>query len=205
MNSVNEEHRYKEDSLNYAMQINGQTTRGELGWLFDLARSFDHSVTWVEVGSWCGRSLLATGMGLPVQSRLISVDMLDGRLPRSMTNHELCQTVPVWWVQEQFNLTMKLLHELKPNIACRSVVSTSLEGARKLKERKTTIDVVFIDADHEYDSIRQDIEIWSKLIRKGGIICGHDFRSEFPGVQQAVQKLLPNYQCPVGSLWVSDV
>jgi len=35
-------------------------------------------------------------------------------------------------------------------------------------------DVLFIDADHRYESVKKDIELWSPKVKKGGIICGHD-------------------------------
>jgi hypothetical protein len=39
-----------------------------------------------------------------------------------------------------------------------------------------TLDFVFIDADHSYTAVLKDIELWSKKIKAGGILCGHDFK-----------------------------
>ena len=36
-------------------------------------------------------------------------------------------------------------------------------------------DLVFIDASHGYDAVRQDICIALHLLRRGGVICGHDY------------------------------
>ena len=38
-----------------------------------------------------------------------------------------------------------------------------------------TLDFVFIDADHKYDSVAEDIREWSKKVRVGGIVSGHDY------------------------------
>ena len=38
-----------------------------------------------------------------------------------------------------------------------------------------SLDLVFIDADHHYDSVKEDIEIWYPKVKKGGIISGHDY------------------------------
>lgn len=37
------------------------------------------------------------------------------------------------------------------------------------------LDFVFIDAAHDYDNVTKDIKLWSKKVRPGGIIAGHDY------------------------------
>jgi len=36
------------------------------------------------------------------------------------------------------------------------------------------IDFLFIDADHTYDGVKKDFEVWSPLVRDNGIIALHD-------------------------------
>lgn len=51
-------------------------------------------------------------------------------------------------------------------------------------------DFVFIDASHDYYSVKADIIAWLPKIKNGGWICGHDYGVEnFPGVKQAVDEL----------------
>ena len=38
-----------------------------------------------------------------------------------------------------------------------------------------SLDFVFIDADHKYISVCDDIREWSKKVRIGGIVSGHDY------------------------------
>lgn len=40
---------------------------------------------------------------------------------------------------------------------------------------KNYFDLVYIDGDHRYDAVKADIEAWLPLVRKGGIIAGHDY------------------------------
>lgn len=47
-------------------------------------------------------------------------------------------------------------------------------------------DFVFIDADHRYEAVKRDIELWLPKVRHGGLIAGHDFTAGWPGVQKAV-------------------
>jgi len=50
------------------------------------------------------------------------------------------------------------------------------------------LDFVFIDADHTYKSVQQDIQAWYAKVRNGGIIGGDDYTTKWPGVPQAVNE-----------------
>lgn len=55
----------------------------------------------------------------------------------------------------------------------------------------TPVDVVYIDGDHAYEAVKQDIQQWRGYVVKGGIIAGHDYGPErTKGVRQAVDELL---------------
>ena len=56
-----------------------------------------------------------------------------------------------------------------------------------------SLDFVFIDALHTYESCRQDIKMWLPKIRNGGMIAGDDYTSRFPGVVRAVRETLPEH------------
>jgi len=49
-----------------------------------------------------------------------------------------------------------------------------------------SLDGVYIDATHQYEFVKQDIQLWLPKIKPGGFISGHDFSYNFPGVIQAV-------------------
>lgn len=38
-----------------------------------------------------------------------------------------------------------------------------------------SLDFVFIDADHSYGAVRNDVREWTKKVREGGIVSGHDY------------------------------
>lgn len=57
-----------------------------------------------------------------------------------------------------------------------------------------SLDLVFIDANHSYENVKEDIEIWKSKIRKGGILSGHDYEHRmFKGVKEAVDDSLENF------------
>lgn len=61
----------------------------------------------------------------------------------------------------------------------------SLDAAREVADE--SLDFVYIDALHDFDNAMVDIITWSKKVRKGGIVAGHDYMS-YPdfGVIEAV-------------------
>ena len=37
------------------------------------------------------------------------------------------------------------------------------------------LDFYYIDADHRYEAVKQDIDLWLPKVKSGGIFCGHDY------------------------------
>ena len=64
--------------------------------------------------------------------------------------------------------------------------STSLEAAKEFDDE--SLDLVYIDSDSTYESVKSDIEAWLPKVRKGGIISGHDYRKSWEGVIEAVDE-----------------
>lgn len=54
-------------------------------------------------------------------------------------------------------------------------------------------DVVYIDASHEYENVKQDILSWYPKVKNGGFICGDDYHPGWPGVVEAVNDLFGNF------------
>lgn len=54
-----------------------------------------------------------------------------------------------------------------------------------------SLDFVFIDASHDYESVKKDLKAWDPKIRPGGLLCGHDLH--FEGVREALAELPETY------------
>lgn len=52
--------------------------------------------------------------------------------------------------------------------------STSIEAARGFEDN--SIDFVYIDADHTFKAVLEDIDAWLPKLRVGGIMSGHDYK-----------------------------
>ena len=62
------------------------------------------------------------------------------------------------------------------------------------------LDLVYIDANHQYEAVLNDMVRWLPKVRKGGILSGDDYSRE--PVVQAVADFLKDY--PQYKLQVSD-
>lgn len=63
----------------------------------------------------------------------------------------------------------------------------SVEGAKEFYPNQ--LDIVFIDGNHKYQPVLDDIEAWYPLVRPGGVLCGHDYSPDHPEVSKAVKEV----------------
>lgn len=48
-------------------------------------------------------------------------------------------------------------------------------------------EMVFLDSDHRFEHVRQELEVWYPRLTRNGFLCGHDFHPEYhPGVIRAI-------------------
>jgi hypothetical protein len=71
-----------------------------------------------------------------------------------------------------------------PNIV--KVKLPSVQAAGQYEDH--SLDFVYVDADHAYASVVEDITAWKNKVKQGGFIAGHD--SYMPEVLQAVRDCL---------------
>lgn len=174
----------RDETIRQCYQVPGQMWPVELGWLYDtISQSKSHA----EIGTYCGRSLLASGSGMAKFSEVVSVD--DGS---QWQNRQ--------WVERVQAATFELLH---PNISINSLRMHSIDAARECQRLGHMFDSIFIDADHNYAECRADIEAWRPLLKPGGFICGHDYWTQDVGVMEAVNEVFEGrYQVVAGTrIW----
>lgn len=53
-------------------------------------------------------------------------------------------------------------------------------------------DFVFIDAAHDFTNVASDLRAWWPKVKSGGVLAGHDYCEEFPGVEKAVTGYFPS-------------
>lgn len=77
---------------------------------------------------------------------------------------------------------------------------TSVEGAKQVPDG--SLDFVYIDARHDYESVLEDLNAWFSKVKPGGIFAGHDYvdgmlaQGDF-GVKSAVDEFFAERNIPV--------
>jgi predicted O-methyltransferase YrrM len=106
----------------------------------------------------------------------------------------LCKTMPgldltcvdIWGSGKYQQAEDECLARLEP-YGVKIVKEYSVEAAKGVQDG--SLDFVYIDAAHDYENVKKDIEAWAPKVRIGGIVAGDDFY-DFPsgrgGVMQAV-------------------
>lgn len=53
-----------------------------------------------------------------------------------------------------------------------------------------SLDFVYIDGNHQYTHVRNDLRKWYPKLKQNGTLCGHDFSNEWNGVMDAVTEFV---------------
>jgi hypothetical protein len=167
-------------------EIVGFIWDGELDWLYEKATQMDSVI---EIGSWIGRSTHALLSGC--KGTVYAVDHFNGSDSVFLKLSSVAEKVDIQ------ALFLKNVGHF-PNLQLKKMDSIE---ASKLFEPKS-IDMVFIDGDHNYDQVKADIEAWKPVCKK--LLCGHDLWEG--GVFEALQNLrIPYFALRNASIWYSEI
>ena len=78
--------------------------------------------------------------------------------------------------------------------------ATSAEAAPAFEDN--SLDIAYIDADHRYEKVQEDIRLWTPKVRPGAILCGHDYQESGP--RRGLFKVKPAVDDMLGASIVSD-
>jgi cephalosporin hydroxylase len=154
----------------------------------------EHPTTGVEVGVAFGSMSIWLTRLLP-QLRMLCVDPFIGYDPGDgmseiMTNSgDDIERLVRWRFANEGHGRLNLVRQ------------TSEQAAASVADQSQ--DFVFIDADHRYEAVVQDIQMWRPKVRSGGLLCGHDFCPQWASVVSAVKDSLGDETLydPVSSIW----
>ena len=137
--------------------------------------------TFVEVGAWKGKSTAYMCVEIANSDKNINffcVDTWEGS-----KEHTAAEVMSLYQI---FMTNMKALKNYFTPYKM-----TSLQAATLFDNN--SCDFVFIDASHEYCDVKDDIDAWLPKIKSGGILAGHDYDDNWPGVKQAVNERFQDF------------
>lgn len=151
----------------------------------------------VEVGSWKGHSICYLGNLLKDKEvDVYAVDLWDETYKYEDNLNLKKQKKYLYEIFKQNVKNNNLENKIK------DIKSLSWEAASHFKDGE--VDFVFIDADHEYESVVKDIDSWLPKIKKGGIISGHDYFNPC-GVKKAVDEKFGDKVSFNGPCWYVEL
>lgn len=164
----------------------GFTSELELQWLREQART-RHAI--VEIGCWIGRSTSAL---VETPGFVLCVDNWKGKygfMPTDLHN------LPGGGFPAFVTNMADQLGKVIP-LRMRSQEAAALFPV-------PCFDMIFIDGDHRYDSVRADIIMWEQNLKSGGLLCGHNYEPCWKDdVVRAVDELVPDRRLvPNTSIW----
>jgi hypothetical protein len=150
----------------------------------------------VEVGSWKGKSCVAMaetikGMGF-TNFNIVCIDTWLGApefwtwgLADSTRGGSLNRVngYPSVFLTFTKNIKLKGHHDVVAPFPI-----PSQQALEVFKYYKLEPDLVYVDASHEYEAVRDDIAGWCAILKQNGIIMGDDYTPGWPGVMRAVDE-----------------
>ncbi len=130
----------------------------------------------VEVGCWHGRSVAFLGsevrrLGTPIAVFAVEHGLGGDTLPEPEWGSIATDLVR--------NVFLCGLNNIVTPIIAPSVSAAAIFG-------DGSVDFVFLDANHAYESVSNDLRAWWPKIRPGGTLAGHDYA--WTGVRRAVHE-----------------
>jgi predicted O-methyltransferase YrrM len=129
----------------------------------------------VEIGSYTGQS---TTMFADEAKLVISVDPFMNDYD---DKDDACHAADI-----PTEVYSKFLENILPYKNISHIRMTSDDAIKTLENLK--VDLVYIDGVHTYDQVKKDIENYRKILKPGGLMCGHDYSSHWKGVVDAINE-----------------
>ncbi len=161
---------------------NGWFESDEIERLRELTQKIPDNGIMVQIGVYRGKSVCAL-KDLILQKNLtvLAVDVFE------------CNELGIF--KDEFEQNIKNFN-LENNV--KTYMMTSVEASKYVSDK--SVDLIFIDGDHTYDSVKLDIQSWEPKLKNDGIICGHDYDTWY-GVKLAADEMFGEKVENIKGVW----
>jgi predicted O-methyltransferase YrrM len=149
------------------------------------AREFSQG-TFVEVGAWVGRSTAYLASLIAPGVKLWVVDTWQGSFGQDPRSEEHYKALLEKHNGDVFRVFLDNMEKWGFLYRITPLRMLSILAARLFPN--SSIDFCYIDAGHDYVSVKEDLHAWYPKVRSGGVISGDDYGVDWPGVDQAVNE-----------------
>lgn len=151
----------------------------------------------VEVGVWKGSSsvFMANELKNAGRGRIVCVDTWLGAV-EFWTKHIAGKgdwTRDLKWQNGYPSVYYTFLSNVVRRNVTEQVIpfpATSAIACDFFKRKWIRADMVHVDASHSYEDVISDLNCWSGVIRKGGVLFGDDYSQWWPDVKRAVDEFV---------------
>lgn len=170
----------------------------------EIAERLADSGRWAEVGVADGYNALGVLWQRPDSSATL-VDQWKPASQRYKSSGDLCGKL----TSDQWQRVCQHAVALTSGYKATVIRDDSVSGARAAADG--ALDLVYIDAEHTYEAVRDDISAWLPKVRPGGWIGGHDYMHPMDvrglwGVARAVdERFGDRVTTGVGHTWWVEV
>lgn len=159
--------------LNY-MYFGFNSMLKEIGEIFYTGKERDLKM--IEIGTYMGESTMmiaCTGLF----STTYVIDPHDG-------DEEFNKEMKYTWdeVKEEYRINTRHFDNI-------TLISDYSFNVINMFE-DNSIDFIYIDANHSYEAVKRDLELYYPKLKPDGVIGGHDFNDRWPGIEKAVTEVV---------------
>jgi len=166
--------------------------------LVDLLKNRSHYVG-AEIGVWKGSTTRKILDGLPGIKKFYAIDpwlLYEGY--QNYPGHNRGERVEK--LDKIASIFMKSINKYNKKVIV--IRKTSEQASFEIPDNY--LDFVFIDGNHDYEYIKQDIELWFPKVKTGGLFSGHDYNrsdGQSMGVKKAVDEVFDNINIDDNYVW----
>ncbi len=139
-----------------------------------IAKS-DHIFTWTGRGELAYLAEVASQAGVAIEMGVYMGRSAKVMLDANPSLH--LWAVDPFMVDGTFETARYFMREEIVQGRCEILRKYTPEGAHQLSHMTGKIDLIFIDAAHDFSNVQMDIRTWAPLLKMGGLLCGHDLET----------------------------
>ena len=137
----------------------------------------------VEIGAWFGRSTAYLAVEIKNRRKNIRFDVIDTW--KGAPSESKNQAIVKQHGGSIYHLFIENMEKGGVLDIINPIQMDSIQASQLYKDE--SLDFVFIDADHAYESVLSDIQAWYPKVKIGGILAGDDYGT-MAGVRRAVDE-----------------